>query len=467
MRRTSVSSTASSPPTVSSLTRRKSGASVSPANTSSASAANASASSPQSSAANATTPPPARRPSQASPGGNAALPPTSPPASHKSPSASSGASPPASQHQGVVYRTTISSSPSATFAADDKRPPLSAASPRRPAAAVVILDGNDANAAPAAAPHPPSPPRHLLASPYGSILIAKESSSNDGGAPPADSRKSVSPPADHELSSSIAIAANSTGSSSAIAHFTEQETKYFRKMFAMFDTDHSGAIGYFEMKNLARHLGVQISDEQLRVSIDRVDENGNGELEFEEFLQWLANVNDNADGGGDEFAVLKSKIRAQGARPLTSRQIEQFRAVFLHFDTDGSGTIDIEELGNVFEAMGQSLSTEELQSVLRHADDDGSGEIDFDEFLLLMCSSFGAEESFEGDLMDTFRRYDVDADGLISTRDLRQLVVELVGDSMTSAEVDEVVEVAAVERGDGYIEFMKWESLWDACRGIV
>jgi Ca2+-binding EF-hand superfamily protein len=274
------------------------------------------------------------------------------------------------------------------------------------------------------------------------------------------SSSSIGTGATNAVSSGVAVAA-------AAAQFTEQETRYFRKMFGMFDTDHSGAIGFFEMKNLARHLGVQISDEQLRISIERVDDNGNGELEFDEFLQWLANVNDNVDGEGDEFAVLKSKIRAQGARPLTSRQIEQFRTVFHHFDTDGSGTIDVEELGNVFEAMGQSLTTEELQSILKHADDDGSGEIDFDEFLMLMCCSFGAEESFEGDLMETFRRYDVDADGLISTRDLRQLVVELVGDSMTSAEVDEVVEVAAVERGDGYIEYMKWESLWDACRGIV
>jgi Ca2+-binding EF-hand superfamily protein len=268
-------------------------------------------------------------------------------------------------------------------------------------------------------------------------------------------------------SSALNISSGNTITTAMSNNFTEQETRYFRKMFDMFDTDHSGAIGYFEMKNLARHLGVQISDEQLLRSIERVDDNGNGELEFDEFMQWLSNVNDNSNGEGDEFAVLKSKIRAQGARPLTSSQIEQFREVFHHFDMDGSGTIDMEELGNVFEAMGQTLTTEELQSVLKHADDDGSGEIDFDEFLMLMCCSFGAEKSFESDLLETFRRYDVDADGLISARDLRQLVVELVGDTMTAAEVDEVVEVAAVERGDGYIEYLKWESLWDACRGVV
>lgn len=251
------------------------------------------------------------------------------------------------------------------------------------------------------------------------------------------------------------------------ALFAENETKYFKKMFDMFDTDHSGAIGFFEMKNLTRHLGVQLSDDALRSSIRAVDSNGNGELEFTEFLQWLSNVNDNVDGCGDEFAVLKSKIRAQGARPLSSNQIEQFRQVFKHFDVDGSGTIDVEELGNVFEAMGQHLSHEELQSVLQQADEDGSGEIDFDEFLMLMCCSFGAEKSFESDLMEAFRRYDTDSDGLISTRELRQLVHELVGDTMSAAEVEEVVEVAALDRGDGTIDYMKWESLWDACRGGV
>lgn len=250
--------------------------------------------------------------------------------------------------------------------------------------------------------------------------------------------------------------------------FTEKELKYFRKMFDVFDADHSGSIGFFEMKNLTRHLGVQLSNEALQRSMAEIDENGNGELEFDEFVLWLSSVSEKKEqDGGDAFAVLKSKIRAQGARPLSTSQIEQFQQVFRHFDTDGSNTIDVNELGQVFEAMGQTLSQEELQAVMKQADDDGSGEIDFEEFLMLMCCSFGAEKSFEADLLEAFRKRDPEGIGLVSCDVLKEIVSELVGDTMTTEEISETVEVAAQERGDRFVEYMKWESLWDACRGVV
>lgn len=243
--------------------------------------------------------------------------------------------------------------------------------------------------------------------------------------------------------------------------FTDKELRYFKKMFDMFDTDRSGAIGFFEMKNLTRHLGVELDDEALKKSMQAIDENGNGDLEFEEFVHWLANVN----SSGDEFAVLKSKIRAQGTRPLTNAQIEQLRDVFNHFDKDGSGSIDVHELGHVFSAMGQNLSADELSLLMSQADDDGSGEIDFDEFLLLMCSSFGSAHSFDSDLIEAFKRHDPTNSGMISCGELVEMIKELVGPNLTEEEIREVVDVAH-ERGDGYIQYMQWQALWDACRGI-
>ncbi len=243
--------------------------------------------------------------------------------------------------------------------------------------------------------------------------------------------------------------------------FSQEELRYFKKMFDMFDTDHSGAIGFFEMKNLTKHLGVEMSDDELRRSMMQIDENGNGDLEFQEFVQWLSAAN-----GQDEFAVLKSRIRAQGTRPLSNAQIEQLRDVFRHFDSDGSGSIGLEELGLVFEAMGQQLSKEELQNLMDQVDDDGSGEMEFDEFLLLMCSNFGSSAAFDHELLEGFHRFDPTNCGLIKCEDLASLVRELVGPNLKDEEIEEVVRVAH-ERGDGYIEYMKWDALWDACRGIT
>ena len=257
------------------------------------------------------------------------------------------------------------------------------------------------------------------------------------------------------------LAGSTNTAASGEIEFSEKELRYFRKMFDMFDSDHSGAIGFYEMKNLTKHLGVELSDTELRRSMDAIDENGNGDLEFEEFLAWLRNAGEQ----GDQFAILKSRIRAQGTRPLSNEQIKQLHEVFEHFDADHSGAIDMDELGNVFRAMGQELSEAELKALIRQVDDDGSGEIEFDEFLLLMCSNFGCSSAFDQDLLEGFRRHDPTQSGMISCGELASFVRELVGSHMTEEEIKEVVDVAH-ERGDGFVEYMKWDALWDACRGI-
>lgn len=261
-----------------------------------------------------------------------------------------------------------------------------------------------------------------------------------------------------DSAAAVAAAANAK-----TAAFSDKELRYFRKMFDMFDADHSGAIGFFEMKNLTKHLGVEMTDAALRASMEAIDENGNGDLEFEEFVQWLGRASETAD----EFAILKSKIRAQGTRPLSNAQIDQLREVFRHFDADGSGSIDVNELGAVFQAMGQTLSQEELESLMKQADDDGSGEMEFEEFLLLMCSNFGSPHSFDNELLEAFHKYDPLKTGVVSCEHLGLLVRELVGHQLSEEELREVVDVAASLRGDGYVEYMRWDALWDACRGIT
>eukprot|EP00758_Cryptobia_borreli_P013762 Tbor_TRINITY_DN5865_c0_g1::TRINITY_DN5865_c0_g1_i1::g.6101::m.6101 len=273
--------------------------------------------------------------------------------------------------------------------------------------------------------------------------------------------------------------------------FSEKEVKYFKKMFDLFDTDHSGAIGFYEMKNMCRHLGVELSDDKLKQSMEDIDENGSGEMEFEEFLMWLADIGSgkspstsvldgtngstSSDGVSDQWALLKSKIRAQGAKPLSNRQIEEFREVFNHFDTDGSGTIDTEELLVVFEAMGQTdVTDEEIQELMATVDDDRSGEIDFDEFLLLMCTGYNKSQSGSGIdgeeadsveemLLNAFHSKDPTRCGLISTEGLKEVMKAFTKDEITDAELDEIASLVEKDRGDGFIEYMRWDGLWEAC----
>ena len=61
--------------------------------------------------------------------------------------------------------------------------------------------------------------------------------------------------------------------------------------------------------------------------------------------------------------------------PLTQEEIDGCRDAFLAFDKDRSGTIDVWELRQVLEAMGQKPTEEELFQMISEVDDNMSGSI--------------------------------------------------------------------------------------------
>jgi calmodulin len=89
---------------------------------------------------------------------------------------------------------------------------------------------------------------------------------------------------------------------------------------------------------------------------------------------------------------------------LSQEEIDGCREAFLAFDKDRSGTIDIYELRDVLEAMGQKPTEEELFQLLNSVDEDGTGEIDFAEFLKVIEHQKERAEDVdnEGDMIDAF-----------------------------------------------------------------
>ncbi|EKX54039.1 hypothetical protein GUITHDRAFT_63793, partial [Guillardia theta CCMP2712] len=69
------------------------------------------------------------------------------------------------------------------------------------------------------------------------------------------------------------------------------------------------------------------------------------------------------------------------------------RAIFNVVDVDGSGEMDVKELGTGLSMLGlDDVPEEQVQQVLNHFDADGSGSIDKEEFVSMvavLCSSQG------------------------------------------------------------------------------
>merc|ERR1712166_238057 len=68
---------------------------------------------------------------------------------------------------------------------------------------------------------------------------------------------------------------------------SEEQLEEIREAFGLFDNDASGAIDVRELKAAMRALGFEIKNEELKKMVSDVDGDGNGTIEFVEFLAMI------------------------------------------------------------------------------------------------------------------------------------------------------------------------------------
>ena len=90
------------------------------------------------------------------------------------------------------------------------------------------------------------------------------------------------------------------------------------------------------------------------------------------------------------------------SRKLGEEAAEELKKDFDDYDADGSGEIDVHELGALIRQLGLHRTKEQLHTMVCKVDEDGSGEIDFPEF----CEMLGIKISGPEDLEDIEIGYD-------------------------------------------------------------
>ncbi len=73
------------------------------------------------------------------------------------------------------------------------------------------------------------------------------------------------------------------------AKLTDDDLEEIREIFSHYDHDGNGVIDAGEFRALLDALGADLSDDEIATGLRAVDENGNGQIEFDEFLEWWAN----------------------------------------------------------------------------------------------------------------------------------------------------------------------------------
>merc|ERR1712196_193155 len=122
---------------------------------------------------------------------------------------------------------------------------------------------------------------------------------------------------------------------------SDEQLDEIREAFSLFDSDASGMIDIRELKAAMRALGFEVKNEELKKMVTDIDNDGNGTIEFSEFLM-----------------MMTAKMGEKDTR-------EDIEKVFKLFD-------------------GENIDDEELQDMINQADRDGDGEINIDEFYRIM-----------------------------------------------------------------------------------
>merc|ERR1712146_614535 len=79
----------------------------------------------------------------------------------------------------------------------------------------------------------------------------------------------------------------SRGGKKKAGQLSEAQLDEIREAFSLFDSDASGAIDVRELKAAMRALGFEVKNEELKKMVSDVDNDGNGTIEFAEFLQMM------------------------------------------------------------------------------------------------------------------------------------------------------------------------------------
>ena len=107
-------------------------------------------------------------------------------------------------------------------------------------------------------------------------------------------------------------------------------------------------------------LGINLNKSELKIMMQKVDKDGNGDIDFDEFK-----------------ALMTEKMNERNPE-------EELRKSFRLYDSDDTGKITFKNLRETANELGEDLTDDEILSMIREADTDGDDQISLDDFIKMM-----------------------------------------------------------------------------------
>ena len=139
----------------------------------------------------------------------------------------------------------------------------------------------------------------------------------------------------------------------------EDKIAEYKEAFDMFDKDGSGTISVTEIVKIMKNFGYPIKKSEAQKMVQDIDENSDGEIDFEEFVT-LMEKQTNTVEETDEELVLRA---------------------FKSFDKDHDGKITNYEFKYILTQMGDKFTEDEVNQLFKECNLDINGTLNYQDFI--------------------------------------------------------------------------------------
>jgi len=140
-----------------------------------------------------------------------------------------------------------------------------------------------------------------------------------------------------------------------------------RIIFNKYALEEESYITRDKFQSLVQDHGYRLSLEELEMALKRLDDSGDGNIQYEEFLAWWRQE--------DRFGKLKPDEEGL-------KLISQASEIFREFDTDKSGFIDLTEFDAVYHKLkAEGIAKKDKEATMAHMDHNDDKKISFNEYI--------------------------------------------------------------------------------------
>jgi len=141
-----------------------------------------------------------------------------------------------------------------------------------------------------------------------------------------------------------------------------QNMEKLREAFAEFDVNDDGFISKKELSDVMSNFGNMITNEELDEMIKVVDKDGNGLVDFKEFLNLM-----------DSNCLLQNID-------------QEMELLFEMIDTNKDGYLSAKEITTMMKNLGEKVRKKDIRKMMKAADSNNDGKISLSEFKSMVDS---------------------------------------------------------------------------------